>query len=394
MKKIKILYVHHAQGWGGAPINMLNIIEQLDLKKFDVNVLFLKDSIVSNILKEKGINYTIANSIFYKKYYSYYTHTDAGFVKFYKIRTLLIKLISWICSRYYFASQELKKHDFDILHLNSSALTDWLAPGTKQGKVIYHIQEPFSKGYFGIRFTFFRNLVNKYANKIFAISEDNGNRINLPHKTEIIYNFIIEPKNKVEFTSKKSFLYVGGASPIKGFYTLVESIKFINKDIEMVFLGDYPNVKPELWLKTLLRKILYRKAHKAYKAMIYLKQFPNVVIKNKVNNIEPFLLNTSVLISPFSTPHFSRPIIEAFVFGRPVISSNIAGIEEIVINGKNGLLFEKDNPLALANCINKLANDPSKLKEMSICAKNSSMKFLPHPNMEKITKCYNELMGV
>ena len=63
-EKVKILFIHHASGWGGAPINMINIINELDKTKFDPHVLLLKDSIVKDRLEEKNIGYTVCNSFF------------------------------------------------------------------------------------------------------------------------------------------------------------------------------------------------------------------------------------------------------------------------------------------------------------------------------------------
>lgn len=61
---IKILFIHHAAGWGGAPKCMVNLIKDLDPAKYEVEVLLLKDSVVASKLTEFGIKYSIAESVF------------------------------------------------------------------------------------------------------------------------------------------------------------------------------------------------------------------------------------------------------------------------------------------------------------------------------------------
>ena len=71
----KILFIHHAEGWGGAPNCMINLIKGLDQAKFSGEVLLLKDSVVAEKLAENGINFRIADSHFYKRFYKFFPHS-------------------------------------------------------------------------------------------------------------------------------------------------------------------------------------------------------------------------------------------------------------------------------------------------------------------------------
>jgi hypothetical protein len=126
-KKPKILFIHHATGWGGAPNSLIKLINNLDKSKYDVEVLLLKNSIVNEKLDQFGIRHRIASSRFYKKYYRYFVHIElgaVGYVKWYHLCRFLKLAILWLLSRFYFAKRELAKHDYDIVHLNSSVLTN------------------------------------------------------------------------------------------------------------------------------------------------------------------------------------------------------------------------------------------------------------------------------
>ncbi len=66
-------------------------------------------------------------------------------------------------------------------------------------------------------------------------------------------------------------------------------------------------------------------------------------------NAMPMLFNNStVYILPSYSETFGLAAVEATACGKPVIVSDIAPLNEIVQNNKNGLLFELDNPKDLA----------------------------------------------
>lgn len=389
INKKKILFIHHAEGWGGAPKSMIQLINSLDKSKYDCKVLLIKYSIVADKLKENGINFSVAQSRFYKKYYHYFVHSEAGYIKWYQIIRLVRLSILWILSRYYFAPKELSTHEANIVHLNSSALTDWLAPSRKLGKVVIHIREPFRKGRLDFLHYFFRRQYKKYADRIIAISKDNAKRVNIPEKTMVIYNFAeikdlnIHPDS---YCSKK-FLYIGGSAKIKGFFTLVDALDYLDKDVIVYFAGYYSNTTGK-GFKGKLKKIIRARL---YEAIRRIKQHPNAKYLGLVHNVSEYIDQTCCLISPFTVPHFSRPVIEAFLHKKPVIVSNVSGMEEIVNNGVNGLIFPAGDSISLANAINKLANNPQLAKEMGENGYKEAMLKYTEKNIYAIQDIYNSL---
>ena len=394
MTKTKILFIHHSSGWGGAPINMINIINKLDNSQYETHVLLLKDSIVKDRLSENDIMYTVCKSWFYRKFYIYLSHSDAGYIPPYKIYQLLKIFTSWFMSKYIYAPRILKNHKFDIVHLNSSALSDWIYPASKQGKVIYHIQEPISKGRFGVRYYFIRREVEKYADKIIAISKDNAARINLAKKTEVVYNFIDIPQKIEENSQSKSILYVGGIAKIKGINILLEAIPFINKDIQLNLAGHYPNLQPFSIFKKIAYKLLYPEAYRLRSKLMIISSLDNVNIIGSFSSISTLLEQSSVLISPFTAPHFSRPVIEAFAYGKPVIVSDVVGMDELVDNNINGIIIENGNAFALADAINSLVNTSELLYKMGAKGRKKSIsRYSPQINVFKIENIYKKLIN-
>ncbi len=59
-------------------------------------------------------------------------------------------------------------------------------------------------------------------------------------------------------------------------------------------------------------------------------------------------------------------ITEAMAMGLPVVSTRLAGVEELVTDGVTGLLSAPGEPRALANNLARLAKDPSRRQEMGM----------------------------
>ena len=293
-------------------------------------------------------------------------------------------------SRYYFAKKELDRFEYDIVHLNSSVLTDWLAPSQKKAKVVIHIQEPFRKGNIDILHNIFRLQMKKYADKIIAISQDNANRVGLPEKTEIIYNYAEVPKAdpKKESYSSKKFLYLGGSSKIKGFYTLVKALDYLDKDIKIYFGGNYTPVKKKRTVLKQLVKYIIRYGKKRDAAISKMQNHPNATEIGLTHNVNKYLDEVCCLISPFSVSHFTRPVIEAHLHQKPVIGSDVKGMDEIITNKKNGLIFKTDDAKELAKAINYMANHAEEAKQMGEDGYNVAKLKFTSKNINQFEKIY------
>lgn len=394
----KILFIHHASGWGGAPINMINIINELKKSEYEVNVLLIKDSIVSTKLAEFGISFTVAEGRFFRHFYMIYVHILPNYTKWYNLILLIYKSFIWLLARYYFIPNELKKYTFDIVHLNSSALTDWLAPCKKRAHVIMHVQEPLSYGRFRIRYNFFRRQMDLYADRIIAISNDNALRINLPLKTRVVYNFTTISKTIKDNSSYQSkvVLYVGGDSFIKGFSTIVDALDFIDKDIKIIFAGSYIqsfNGKlKKMSVLEVVKFILSNRYRTTRRALYKMRSSNNIIEVGLVNDVVELIDRSCCLVSPFTISHFSRPVIEAFANFKPVIVTEVDGIDEVVDRNINGIVVSKDNSLELALAINYICNNPSIARNFGLNGYNIAKVKYSSSNIEKIKSIYEEII--
>lgn len=391
----KILYIHHAVGWGGAPKSMIGTINALDKTKFSPLVLLLRDSVVSEHLRVNNIPFLIADSFFYRKFYSYLVHSEAGYIKWYQLHRVLRVSISWVLSRYWFAKKTLNNinFDFDIVHLNSSVLTDWLAPCKAKGRVIIHIREPFRRGPVDPLYIYLRYQMKKYADEIIAISNDNARRVNLPEKTQVVYNYAISSFDEPSMASYKSkrFLYLGGGQRIKGFYTLVEALDYLNEDVKILFAGDYS--LPNKSLKSKIKSVIGMGAQQR-QFIMKMQNHPRANVLGMVDNVGKLIDQSCCVLSAFSKPHFSRVVIEANLRQKPVIGSDVSGMDEIIRHGTNGVIVSADNKLKLAEAINYIASNSETAKEMGVAGYQVAMqKFTPR-NIKSIEAIYMDLSGI
>lgn len=168
MKK-KILFVHHAGEWGGAPMYMTNIIKALDKSKYDIKVVLLKQSPdLINRLKGMGINCVCSNEKFFNQGKAAFAYCEWSN---WRLHTLIIIIYYWILAKFMYIPKELEKYDYDILVLNSSCLTAWLKSNHKRGKrSIIHVQEPLRQRRLNPIYSFmFKRQIRKYADSVLSL---------------------------------------------------------------------------------------------------------------------------------------------------------------------------------------------------------------------------------
>jgi colanic acid/amylovoran biosynthesis glycosyltransferase len=92
-------------------------------------------------------------------------------------------------------------------------------------------------------------------------------------------------------------------------------------------------------------------------------QQPHPVVIEAMCNADVVVL-PSILASRGDREGIPVCLMEAMALERPVVSSNLSGIPELVTSGQEGLLVEQKDSDALANALKQLAHDPKKRVRM------------------------------
>lgn len=88
---------------------------------------------------------------------------------------------------------------------------------------------------------------------------------------------------------------------------------------------------------------------------------------------------------------FPMVIREAFAFGTPAAVSNIGPLPSIVKHGAQGVVFEAGNPNSLLVEVQKIWNDPVKLKKMSHNARNEFEQYYNEAaNYKRLIEIYQQ----
>lgn len=109
---------------------------------------------------------------------------------------------------------------------------------------------------------------------------------------------------------------------------------------------------------------------------------------------EELLQMCDAYILPSYVEGLPLSIIEAMTYGKPILTTPVGAIPEIVSHGKNGLLFNPGDEEGIANSINTLMNNKKQCLYMGECSKLVANDFLPEMVSHKLYSIYSNLIGI
>lgn len=133
-----------------------------------------------------------------------------------------------------------------------------------------------------------------------------------------------------------------------------EKPAIIRKQYDFIYIGRLDKAKRVLYLLQLFCKLYtYRKnvslcilgkGEETLKIKKFIKAHNlnnNIFLKEPVYDVRPSLCSSKVLVltTQYKAEGFPTAILEAMAMGIPVLTGRFAGLEDVVINGENGLIF-------------------------------------------------------
>jgi glycosyltransferase involved in cell wall biosynthesis len=113
-----------------------------------------------------------------------------------------------------------------------------------------------------------------------------------------------------------------------------------------------------------------------------------------IENASQILPHIDVLVLPSLWEGMPHVVLEAMAAGRPVVASRIAGLAELVEDGKTGLLFRSGDPRSLAEALLKLITNPALARTMGDAGREHVMKnFQLKETVRKTVHLYRELLA-
>ena len=161
------------------------------------------------------------------------------------------------------------------------------------------------------------------------------------------------PYQPISLESQKRFLFIARLIREKGIFDFVEAAKLVKKI--------YPNA-----IFTVLGGI-DEHAHGAMTKfqLDELVQSNIIEYPGRVNNVAEWIANSHVFVLPsYYREGVPRSTQEAMAVGRAVITTDVPGCRETVVDGLNGFLVPKWNPEALAEKMIYFIENPEQIQVM------------------------------
>lgn len=256
-------------------------------------------------------------------------------------------------------------------------------------KVIYHLH--------GSEFLlFFRSApkpVQQFIRKVLKSCDaiivlSHSWKTNLSEVTEnpnihVVYNPIVitdTPKVYPPFyVEKPHFLFLGNIGKRKGVYDLIEAVQKIRNPNFVISLYGDGEVEE---VRTKIEKLGLQDIIQVHGWI------------SGTQKAEAFK-SAQLLLLPSHNEGLPISILEALSMGMPVLSTTVGGIPEAVEHNRNGLLIQPGDTTALAYYLEKIANSPDLLRNMSENAYQTARQRFDHQLIfEQMETLYQSILSL
>lgn len=297
----------------------------------------------------------------------------------------------------------LRKIRPDIVYANEySVVQACVAARTAGIPAVTHVRSPLLKGKFGLRRRLISRLVLGNTKRVFAITRQEADQLR-PSPAErsnirVVGEFVPRPAARRVDPKKlrrgfglppagKVVSMLGGIKPYKGTMEFLRAARIVcehHSNIRFVIAGS------DLRDGSEQNRAYYEECMRAVRD---LRSKGAVTMVGEITNPLDLVAASDIVVSPSPQAHFSRPVIEAWSFAKPVIAARTPHMEECITDGVNGLLFEPGDQSGLAGCISRLSRD-SRLRARlgREGKKKASAEFDAERNCDTIVHACDELI--
>ena len=366
-----ILHRFLPESYGGAEKSSLRIAR--DLKNKNVNAIILAPK-----LKKETPSENFEKNILVKRFKVKH-EPNLGGKKIFSFIFWSIKLIYWLF-------KNSKKFDIvHIIHGRLHALPAIFAAKVLNKPIILKLGRGGSK-YFDLNvvrkkkiFGFFyhryiqKNVTAWIANSKIIVNDLKKHNIRDENIYKIYNGIDIKEIRVNKFRSNKNFIVIGRLDEEKCCDQIINVFSKIpeNFNVKLHFLGDGSQ---EEYLKELSKK---------------LNQSHRIFFKGPIANVNKEIIKADYYISASISEGMSNSLLESMSLGVPGLVSNVSGIDEIVINNKNGFIFEMGDEKSLykqiINAINFSEADYFNL------SRSASEHIIKNFSIDQISAKYIEL---
>lgn len=366
-----ILFLIPTLQGGGAEKVLINLVNNLNSKHYDITV----KTLLNRGVFEKQLNSNI-------KYQSS-IKIENNF-----IRKILLYIISFLIPAK--ISHKLivkKKYDIEIAYLEGVPTKIIAASNNKNSRKIAFVHTDLSENY---RLTkVYKNVeechtsYKKFDNVVFVSHTAlNGFEkfIGTLSNSFVLHNVIDEKKilkMSKEFvvakpTDKVTFLSIGRLSIEKGYDRLIDATKRLNNEnfnFEIHILGEGDE-------------------RKKLESLIAERNIENIKLLGFRDNPYPYMAMSDMVISSSRVEGYSTVIVEALILNKAVLTTNCAGMDEILDNGKYGIIVD-NSVKGIYEGLKSILEKPDIINRYENLAKERSCYFSTDTTIRKFEELFN-----
>lgn len=176
-----------------------------------------------------------------------------------------------------------------------------------------------------------------------------------------------------------SFLFIGRMLKEKGIHNFIAAAKIVKQiypEVQFTVLGAIDSANPGALQQSELDRLV----------SLNIINYPG-----QVDNVQKWIADSHVFVLPSYREGVPRSTQEAMAIGRAVITTDVPGCRETVVDGINGFLVEKWNPQALAEKMIYFIEHPEEIKKMGYESyKIAQDKF----DADKVNKRLIDILGL
>ena len=418
-KQYHIAFIHHGAVPGGAPTSLKNLI--LGLKECSSVQISICCAFYAMIPFFKTI--PKVDVIKYPRPCKISGKVAIGWASIYNVKTFLMFLLDILYAPFAIIREFffLKRLNPDIVHLNSSILwTSAIAAKLNRYPIVWHIRENFIGGPCNLRRRLYALFIRKLADKVICISPSEGISMDGAgsEKIKVIYNSIdlslfqeelyCKTKERETFGFKADdfiILSLGGSSFRKGAFQLIEALNYLDDACRIVIAGDSKilgkiKIQKSVRIFHAMEDFMFNYGIIKYYSWFYEQRLANSLLKVDssrlycpgvvdAGDLAKLISACDVLVFAGTTPHFARPIFEAWAMKKPVVVFDTSVMQEEVNDGFDGIIVKEHTGLALAEALKDLRDKPEKCRELGKCGWiKSQEKFDINKNAEMVLGIY------
>jgi glycosyltransferase involved in cell wall biosynthesis len=367
----KLFFLIPTLDGGGAEKVLVDLVNNLDKDKYEITV----KTLLSGGVHKKRLNLNL-------------TYLSVINLKNILLRKIIFYILCFVFpSKLTYKIIVKEKYDVEVSYLEG-VTTKILAASNDKAMKIAFVHTDFSTNYSLSKvYKTYDDCLNSYKkfNRVVFVSEKSKLGFeqiigqlssSLVLKNVVDVNSIISLSNeRITEVEKESFLFVsvGRLSNEKGYDRLLDAASRLNEE----------NFSFDIWI------IGEGNEREKLEKLISIKNLHNVKLLGFKDNPYKYMKKADMFICSSRVEGYSTVVSEALILGIPVLTTDCAGMDEILESGQYGLVVENSTE-GLSVGMKKILSDSQAFKRYSDLAAERSNYFTMEKNIEEYEKLFDD----